>query len=185
MNARAYTLAAAAGAGILIYAFANRPANTNLPSSATEKVHGTATAPANGPSRPEPAAHISASPPSGTAPELGEKTRPVADLAPSTEELRREVEQDVHATPEAMVKFSVLLMEREKAAAENDNSAREFFAELQACALNSQSSAAVQALCLLNAKRLAQARPSLNSEYDALERRSNPKAAGLMKDLPL
>jgi hypothetical protein len=84
-----------------------------------------------------------------------------------------------------MIHFSVELYERQKAAEASEEKARPFFNELEACALEPRGVPSAQALCLLNAKRLARSYPALNSNYENLETKADSSALKLMHDLPL
>src|SRR5262249_30351475 len=109
------------------------------------------------------------------------------EITPSGEDLRREVADNPHTTPIGLVRFSVELYEKQTEALKSEETAHTFFSELENCALGPEQKGLhnVQALCLLNAKRLQKAYPSLAREYDRLESQAEPDAVRLMSDMRL
>jgi hypothetical protein len=57
--------------------------------------------------------------------------------------------------------------------------------ELRTCALDHNGAQSVQALCLLNAKRLAQQYSGLEVDYHSLEGQADPRVVKIMSSLPL
>ncbi len=103
------------------------------------------------------------------------RVSPVAKLIPPLAKVRAEVEKDPHGTPEAITKFSLGLGQRLDALKSEDD-ARGFMTELDQCVTkpSRETVASAKTLCLLNAKRVAQKYPSLESEYSNLEGRADP-----------
>jgi hypothetical protein len=110
---------------------------------------------------------------------------PLVDSIPSKDDLRKDVALDPHATPQGLLKFSVVLFQKQKAAKADGGVAKAFFEELQSCALAHESAQSVQVLCLLNAKRLAKQYSSLENGMRDLETRADTAAVTQMQHMPL
>src|SRR5665213_1288724 len=158
MKLRHLWLPAAAIIGALLYG--------GLSKSATSR---SAEASANPSVAPEPSV---ATPTAVQAAALPDNTlieKPLSALVPDKKTVREEVERDPHSTPPSLLKFSVELNHKQIAALLSEDRATAFLTELKTCALEKESLNSVQALCLLNAKRLAKSYPALQNEYQSLE----------------
>jgi len=115
-----------------------------------------------------------------------EEQVPVSELEPALEDLRKEVAENPHATPQGLIRFSEVLYLKQVEAEKSEEKAKEFFLELQDCALNKtgRESRNVEALCLLTAKNLKKKYASLNRSVEALESRVNPETARLTRLVP-
>jgi hypothetical protein len=108
---------------------------------------------------------------------------PLKEAIPTREILRAEVARDPHETPQALLSFSVDLQQRQVEAMKSEHAAQIIFKELEHCTADATSPSAVRALCLLDAKRLQTAYPSLASEYRQLEAAVDARTVGLIKDI--
>ncbi len=109
----------------------------------------------------------------------------VREITPSREEMARQVEADPHVTPEALLKFSVSLSEKQEQALKSEETAKSFLSEMESCALEQKGRYSIQALCLLNAKRMEKVYPSLSGDYRRLEQLTDPKVVTIMKGMAL
>lgn len=112
-----------------------------------------------------------------------EKT--IKELAPTVESVRDEVAGDPHVTPKAILDFSIALGQKMEQAEVSEDAARKFFSELEECVLTEGQTTAhsVQALCLLNAKRLAKKYSTLQTNLERLEVKAHPEAVRLTKGM--
>jgi hypothetical protein len=99
---------------------------------------------------------------------------PIAAAVPSLEEQRREVEKNPHVTPLSLLRFSDAVQSRIEQQATTDQGAARVFTELEDCvaAPKDKDAHSVQALCLLNARRLSKAHPELAGRYASLRTRA-------------
>lgn len=111
--------------------------------------------------------------------------RTVRELAPSREDLRQEVAKNPHDTPVSLLSFSAGLYERTAAALQDPAAAETLFEELQDCVTGTdqKGKTSVQAICMLNARRLHEKHESLSRRYENLERQADPKILDLMQGL--
>lgn len=139
-------------------------------------------------SRPRPPA-VPAAPPSSAGPSAQERhslqeRRSVQELAPSLAELKRDAERDPEGTPPSLVSFSLAIYHKLEAALTSEAKARSLLAELKTCVSQHEGvSLSVQSVCLLNARRLLSAYPSLSQEYRQIETDSDPRARRLISGL--
>lgn len=112
---------------------------------------------------------------------------PLKEKIPPAEALREQVAKNPHGTPAALTGFSIALGEKMDAAQKSEAEAKAFFNELEDCTLGreQQGRHSIQALCLLNAKRLGHAFPSLARDYEELERRSDPRTVDIIHGMSL
>lgn len=121
-----------------------------------------------------------------SAPELSQDARekttsgaalfPVAKLIPRAEDVRAEVAKNPHGTPEALVRLSVSLGDRLDAL-KSESDASGFLDELDECVTKSSvpTTSDAKTLCLLNAKRVGEKFPALESKFANLEKRAPEK----------
>lgn len=111
---------------------------------------------------------------------------PVTKLAPSLQALRQQVSSNPHDTPQALVEFSVALSEKMRLAFDSEPEAGRLMGEFEECALGPdlKGNSSVQALCILNARRLQLKYTSLASRYQEIQTRSDPRARELMQAAP-
>lgn len=112
---------------------------------------------------------------------------PLAEKIPPADKILDQVKKDPHATPPALVQFSLDLGDKMDAAQNSEPKARALFQELEDCTLGGaqQGRNSIQALCLLNAKRLGNTFPSLARDYEQLERRSDPRTVDMIHGMAL
>ena len=134
---------------------------------------------------PGPMAKGQSESPSAFGPIASAARVPVAALMPSKEALRADVGLDPHVTPKALLKFSVDVYNKMAVAKANETAAKDLIAELKTCALDRDGAHSVQALCLLNAKRLANQYPGFAADYHSLEGQADPQVLKIMSSLPL
>jgi hypothetical protein len=113
-------------------------------------------------------------------------SKTVRQEAPSLERVRQAVVDNPHVTPLPLIEFSVSIGRKMEVALESEDKARSLFAEFEECALGAdlKGSQTVQALCILNAKRLSARYSDLADRYQDLEKRSDPAAVRLMQAAP-
>lgn len=101
---------------------------------------------------------------------------PVAKLIPRAEDVRAEVAKNPHGTPEALVRLSVSLGDRLDAL-KTESEASGFLDELDECVMKPAvaTTSDVKTLCLLNAKRVGEKFPVLESKFAGLEKRAPEK----------
>jgi hypothetical protein len=112
---------------------------------------------------------------------------PLKEKIPSGDTMREQVSKNPHGTPTALTGFSIALGEKMEAAQKSEPEAKALFQELQDCTLGTEQQGrhSIQALCLLNAKRLGQSFPALARDYEDLERRSDPRTVDLIHGMSL
>lgn len=101
---------------------------------------------------------------------------------PSVAQLRDEVAQDPHKTPDSLLRFGAQVGARMKEANQSESLARDFLGELGDCARAKTGSVPVQsqALCLDAAQSLAKKWPSLQAPVKELFKSANPDAVRLL-----
>jgi hypothetical protein len=120
-------------------------------------------------------------------PEVGAPSlRSVRQEAPSREEIRQAVMANPHATPPPLIAFSVAVGRKMALGLQSEDKALLLFSELEECALGAdlKGSRSVQAVCILNAKRLRTKYPVLASRYEGLEQQADPSAVKMMHAAP-
>lgn len=110
-------------------------------------------------------------------------TRPLKDVTPNLAAIREEVAKNPHETPKALMAFSVSLSDRLQAALSSESESEKFFGELESCTQEQKTdgSRSIAALCIVNARRLADKHPSLKQRYTELEASADKKALALSK----
>lgn len=107
--------------------------------------------------------------------------QPKSRLSPPTsEEIRDEVENNPHRTPNVLIQFARSVAPRMKEAKNDAIKATELFNELESC-VTFPGTASMQAYCLSNAKTLSQSHPMLSSRYSALENQASQDVKDLMQ----
>jgi hypothetical protein len=120
------------------------------------------------PERPADNSKISATPePYASKPRLNQ-------VIPTLEEIRNEVTEDPHNTPKSLIGFSIDIGERMRSV-KNESEATDLFREFEDCLFHKSNSSAqsIQALCLLNARRLSDQYKDLKNSYVALATRAD------------
>lgn len=135
---------------------------------------------------PEPASNQPTSP--ATVPEAGATSRnPPSALplgAPTQQTLRDDVRTDTHGTPKSLLAFAESLAGTMEAALQDAAKAKETFAQLSSCVQSEDARMATsaRALCLSNAKRLAEKHPdALGASYSAMVKRAPAQIASLVE----
>jgi hypothetical protein len=103
-------------------------------------------------------------------------TKPVRELAPTRDAVRKQVAANPHVTPPALIQFGVELYKRREQALKSEPEARKFFQELEACVGNKDSAYNAQGVCLVNAHYTKEKYPSLSGQFDQLEKSATPEA---------
>ena len=95
---------------------------------------------------------------------------PIAKSLPSLVEARKQIAQDPHTTPDAVVGFSIAIGERMDAV-QSDADAEALFAEFEICVLKPAhpTTDSARSLCYLNARRLADNHRTLAARFGKLE----------------
>ena len=114
---------------------------------------------------------------------------PLIKIVPNQMTLREEVRKNPEETPKSLLLFSLDLGERMEEAGSSTSSTDKFFGELEECVLekskdnagdsSNQPAQTAQALCLLNANRLAQTHEELKGRYKDLELHAAPAIVSL------
>ncbi len=93
---------------------------------------------------------------------------------PTKEDIRKQVQANPHITPMALVEFSVQISDKMELAMASAESAKVLFAELDACATNKVEATAIQAICIVNARRIHNKFPE--TDFKKLIRNANPES---------
>ncbi len=103
--------------------------------------------------------------------------KPVTALAPTLEKMRDEVTKNPHVPPPSLVAFSVALAPRLDEALKWPGKAEEFYGELRDCVEgpSQRGAKSIQALCLINLRRLGDKIPALRERARATWERADPE----------
>lgn len=102
---------------------------------------------------------------------------------PENELLRNEVASNPHATPNSLIRFSVEVAQKMELALASETSSKILFQQLEACVTKSDGAHSAQAVCLINAKRIAKKYKDLRSDYDSLIRKADPEVVSQIRIL--
>jgi len=96
---------------------------------------------------------IPLAPPTPLPPEASRYSR-VDELAPSREQVAREVSENPHVTPPSLIAFAKALAPKMEGALQNEDQGRALHEELEQCVEDQTRPAAVRGVCLKNVERL-------------------------------
>ena len=158
-------------AGLAILVWSNRPAIVpEIPAPDASAPVAAPVSPEASPSSPAPFAKVTAVP---------EKS--VVDLAPTLEQVRADAEKNPHVTPSAVIGFSADLAPRLESATKSPAAAERFLDELKECLEGKKLSGmkTLQALCLVNLRRLADKVPAVRERAQGVAKRADPEVRRL------
>jgi hypothetical protein len=105
----------------------------------------------------------------------------VADLAPSSEELRREATEDPHQAPRSLLRFAERVGRKLGPALQDESVALRLMPELAECLERPNLAPQIQAVCLNGAGSLARAHASLGPQYERLRERAPAEARRIVE----
>jgi hypothetical protein len=185
-------LIAMVGVWLFVHGHSDKPAKDgNLPVAQVSDSEAKGSSDASNSLAPteSPSGHSSAAVQESSAPKPVHKllnkplSKPVASLIPSNEKLRAEVEKNPHVTPQALLRFGLDLGQRLDEAVKSSEASEKFMRELDECVVGNRDGQAssTRALCLLNARHLAEARPEFKNDYLTLEAKASREIVELSK----